>query len=68
MIKDIIDKENYFDDEKKLIEWLDVDTEIEKEMNISLSECKTVQDFVDFANEYTLIIDGGIQTHRFEIF
>lgn len=64
MIKDI-KTGDYFENGKALIEWLNIDSNIESEMTLSINSCKTELDYIDFANEYILKENDGMLTHEF---
>lgn len=67
MIKDVRDRETYFQNGKELIEWLNIDNEIAAECTLSIEDCKTEQDYCDFANEYELKLNDGMMVREFEV-
>ena len=64
MIKDI-NTGDYFENGKALIEWLNIDSNIESEMTLSINNCNTELDYIDFANEYILKENDGMLTHEY---
>ncbi len=68
MIKDLRDSEAFFKNGKDLVKWLNIDKDVEKDMTLSLDNCETDEDYVDFANEYILKENDGIATHIYVTF
>jgi len=67
MIKDRLSNETYFTDTKKFIDWLNIDAEIAKQCILSVDDCKTEQDYCDFANEYELKLQDGAMVHDWAV-
>jgi hypothetical protein len=66
MIKDKR-SDDYFNTIEEFITYLGIDPEIENECTLSLKDCVTEQDYVDFANEYEFIFNAGVMVHEYKV-
>jgi hypothetical protein len=66
MIKDK-NTDIYFYSIEEFVNFLDIDPEIENECILSLDNCVTEQDYVDFANEYELKLNDGMMIHEYKV-
>ena len=55
----------YFYSIEEFVNFLAIDSEIENECTLSLDNCVTEQDYVNFANEYELKSNEGIMVHEY---
>lgn len=59
--------DDYFNTIEEFINYLSIDPEIEKECDLSLKNCVTEQDYVNFGNEYEYKFNGGIMVHEYKV-